>query len=239
MNTKSNPSPEEVALLIKKRLKTFWGYGNLDGRTWFIGMEEGLGKDEPFPLERFMSTAGKAVVDIRDNTAPDHQRWFQPKSATQPTWRVLIGLLMYRRLRSIPKLADIRTYQLLEFGLKNNDHAILELMPLPANSTSDWIYQDVPLKGLITREEYLSTYKPTRVELLKALIEKHQPKLVLFYSRSYLTDWQTIVPKPFIEVIPGKLHLVKYKGTTYAVTPHPVSRGMKTADWEEIAKHLY
>ncbi len=237
----STTTTQEVATLLKKRLKTFWGYGNLDGRTWFVGMEEGLGKQEPFPLERFRSTAGKAVVDIRDNTAEDHQRWFNPKSAIQPTWRILISLLMYRRLRRIPKLADIRTYQFLEFGLKNNDHALLELMPLPASSTNeaDWIYSDVPLKGLKTRKEYLATYKPARVEALKTLIEKHQPKLVLFYSRTYLTDWQQIVPKPLVEVIPGKLHLVKYKGTTYAVIPHPTSRWMKTTDWALIAEKIY
>ncbi len=241
MNTKLNPSSEEVALLIKKRLKTFWGYGNLDGRTWLIGMEEGIGKDEPFPLERFVSTANKSIVDIRDNTASDHQRWFIPNAPTQSTWRMLITLLMYRRMKKIPKLADIRTYQLLEFGLKNNDHALLELMPLPSRSTHEvnWLYSDVQLEGLSSRKDYLATYKPARVAALKALIEKHQPKLVLFYSRTYLTDWQLIVPKPLVEVIAGKLHLVKHKGTIYAVTPHPTSRGMKTEDWAEIAKHLY
>lgn len=240
MNKKSLPSSEEVALLIKKRLKNFWGYGNLKGSTWFIGMEEGLAASESFPYERFESTADKAVVDIVGNTAADHNVWFEASAPTQRTWRPLIFILLYLKLGRVPKLSEIREYQIAEFGRTKCDHAVLELMPLPSRSVkaSDWIYSDVPLTGLASRKEYLATYKPARVEALKALIEQHQPKLVLFYSRSYLTDWQTIVPKPFKEVIPGKLHLVKYDGITYAVTAHPTSRGMTNQDWEEIAKRL-
>lgn len=240
MHTKSLPSSEEAASLIKKRLKNFWGYGNLKGSTWLIGMEEGLAANESFPYERFESTAGKAVVDIVGNTAADHNVWFEASAPTQRTWRPLIFILLYLKLGRVPKLSEIREYQIAEFGRTKCDHAVLELMPLPSRSVkaSDWIYSDVPLKGLASRKEYLATYKPARVEALKALIEKHQPKLVLFYSRSYFTDWQTIVPKPFKEVIPGKLHLVKRDGTTYAVTAHPTSRGMTNQDWEEIAKRL-
>jgi hypothetical protein len=240
MNIKTLPSSEEIAILIKKRLKNFWGYGNLKGSIWFIGMEEGLGEKESFPYERFASTAGKAVVDIVGNTAAEHNVWFEMNAPTQRTWRPLIFILLYLKHNRVPTLSEIREAQIAQFGRTKSDHAVLELMPLPSRSVkvSDWIYSKVPLEGLLSRREYLKTYKPARVEALKGLIEKHQPKLVIFYSRSYLTDWQTIVPKPFKEVIPGKLHLAKANGTTYAVTAHPTSRGMTNQDWEEIAKRL-
>ncbi len=240
MNKKSLPSSEEVALLIEKRLKNFWGYGNLKGSTWFIGMEEGIGEKEPFPLERFQSTADKAVVDIRGNLADDHNYWFTSQAPTQSTWRILIFIILYQKLKRMPTLSEIREYQITDFGRTKSDHAVLELMPLPSRSVraQDWLYSNVPLKGLSSRKEYLKTYKPERVEALKALIEKHQPKLVIFYSRSYFTDWQTIVPKPLKEVIPGKLHLAKANDTTFAVTVHPVGRGIKNQDWVEIAKRL-
>ena len=239
MNT-IKPSSNEAALLIKKRLETFWGYGNLKGDTWFVGMEEGIGRNEGFPLERFISTAGKAVVDIRGNLAVDHNVFFEQAAPTQSTWRPLIFILLSLKLGRIPKLSEIREYQISTFGRTQSDHAVLELMPLPSRSVkaSDWLYSDVPLTGLTSRKEYLKTYKPARVEALKALIEKHQPKLVLFYSRSYLTDWQHIVPKPLKEVIPGRLHIAKANGTTYAVTAHPTSRGVSTEDWEKVAKCL-
>lgn len=239
MNTQ-NPSPEEVALLISRRLKKFWGYGNLKGSVWLIGMEEGIGADEDFPITRFESTSGKEVVDITDNTAEDHNRWFKSGAATQRTWRPLIFILLYQTLGRAPTLEEIRDYQINHFGRKNSDHAILELMPLPSRSlkASDWIYSDVQLTGLKNRKEYLAMYKPERVKLLQALIEKHQPKLVLFYSRSYLPDWQSIVPKTLKEVIPEKLHVAKVGGTTYAVTAHPVSHGLSTKDWEMIARKV-
>jgi hypothetical protein len=241
MNKNTLPSSTEVALLIKNRLQNFWGYGNLKGKIWFVGMEEGIGADEPFPLERFISTKDKVVTDIRDNTSPDHQRWFKLNAPTQNTYRPLIYILMYLRLRRMPKIQDVRMYQFCEFGLANNTHALLELMPLPSRSVKaeDWLYSEVPLEGLKTRKEYLKKYKPARTEALKALIEKHQPKLVLFYSRSYLNDWQHIIPEPLNEIIPGKLHMVKCQNTTYAVTAHPTSRGMKTSDWEEIASKIF
>ena len=239
MNTQ-NPSPEEVALLISRRLKKFWGYGNLKGSVWFIGMEEGIGIDEDFPITRFQSTDEKEVVDITDNIAEDHHRWFQTGAATQRTWRPLIFILLYQRLGRVPSLEEIRDYQINYFGRRKSDHAILELMPLPARSlkASDWIYSDVQLNGLKNRKEYLATYKSERVKLLQALIEKHQPKVVLFYSRSYMADWQSIVPKLLKEVIPEKLHVAKANGTTYAVTAHPVSHGMSTKDWEIIARTI-
>jgi hypothetical protein len=240
MNTKTLSSSEEVSLLIQKRLKNFWGYGNLKGSAWFVGMEEGIGEHEGFPLERFQSTADKVVVNITDNTSAEHNIWFEANAPTQRTWRPLIFILLYLKHKRVPTLSEIREAQIVEFGRNKSDHAVIELMPLPSRSVkaSDWIYSKVPLEGLSSRKEYLKTYKPARVEALKALIEKHQPKLVVFYSRSYLTDWQTIVPRPFKEVIPGKLHLAKVDGTTYAVTAHPTSRGMTNQDWEEIAKRL-
>ena len=233
-------SSSEIALLIQKRLKNFWGYGNLKGPVWFIGMEEGLGDSEGLPFERFISTDGKVVVDITSNTSADHQALFKEGAKTQPTWRPLIFILLYQRFGRVPTLAEIRDYQINHFGRTTSAHAILELMPLPAKSTkkADWIYQDVPLIGLTHREEYLATYLPDRVQALKLLIEKHQPKLVLFYSRSYLNEWQSIIPKKLKEAIPDKLHMVKVDKTIYAVTPHPTSRGLSTDDWVQITKRL-
>jgi hypothetical protein len=232
-------SPQELSLLILKRLKNFWGYGNLKGSVWFIGMEEGLGENEGFPLERFQATDGKAVVDIRSNTADDHQK-FLISGKYQPTWNRLIFVLLYQKLGRVPTKEDIRNYQINDFGRIKSDHAILELMPLPARSVVkiDWIYHDIPLIGLTHREEYLASYKPDRIQALKALIKKHQPKLVLFYSRTYFDDWQSIVPKKLKEVIPDKLHTAKVGSTVYAVTAHPTSFGISTSDWTQIAKKL-
>jgi hypothetical protein len=41
MNTQESPFGEEFKVLIRERIKSFWGYGNLNSPYWFIGMEEG------------------------------------------------------------------------------------------------------------------------------------------------------------------------------------------------------
>ena len=203
-------------------------------------MEEGLGASEGFPRPRFMATDGKVVVDTTDNTETNHQSWFKAGAKTQPTWRKMIFILLYQELKRVPTIEEIRDYQINRLGRIKSDHAILELMPLPAKSIkkADWIYQDILLIGLTNRAEYIASYLPERVRGLKALIEKHQPKLVIFYSRTYLPYWQLIVPSELKEVIPGKMHIAKIAHITYAVTAHPVSRGITKQDWEKIAKKL-
>ena len=62
--------------LIEGRINNFWGYGNLDGNVWFIGLEEGFGGNEN-DLARRLSK-NKVVLDnqgdMRD--VADHIRWF-------------------------------------------------------------------------------------------------------------------------------------------------------------------
>lgn len=65
MKNNQSPSGDDFKVLTENRLKNFWGYGNLDATTWFIGMEEGLGKGAPYLMERFLAADGKATVDMR------------------------------------------------------------------------------------------------------------------------------------------------------------------------------
>src|SRR5690606_2213018 len=131
-------------------------------------------------------------------------------------------------------------FQISSFGRKTADHATLELMPLPSKSIkeSDWLYRDFNIDGLSSRKDYLHTYKPKQVHKLQELIHLHKPKLVLFYSRTYLSDCQQITDAPFEEVIAKKLHIAKGHGTLYAVVPHATSFCMSTNDWRNITERI-
>ena len=37
--------------ILQDRIKNFWGYGSLDAKVWFVGMEEGLGPTVDTELE--------------------------------------------------------------------------------------------------------------------------------------------------------------------------------------------
>lgn len=242
MNKTQSPFGDDFKVLIQERIKNFWGYGNLDSEVWFVGMEEGYNETNEVLFERFKATAHKAVFDIYDDLKvdPGHVYWFEENAPTQSTYRPLIYIHRFLQTGVEPTIEEIREYQIKKFGRKTADHAVLELMPLPSKSIkeSDWLYADSGVEGLSTRKEYLATYKSQRVRELHTLIQEHKPKLVLFYSRTYLSDWQQIVSVPFEEVTPKKLHIAKDHDTVYAVVPHATSFGMSKNDWRDIAERI-
>jgi len=242
MNNFKSPFGDDFKILIQERIKNFFGYGNLDSDVWFVGMEEGFDGSMDLLYQRFKTTSNKVVCDIVEDmrTSPDHLRWFEGNAPTQKTYRPLIFIQLYLKTGTEPTLEEIRQFQINSFGRKIADHTVLELMPLPSKSIkeSDWLYGDFNIEGLASRREYLKTYKSERVEGLQKLIQKHRPKLVLFYSRTYLPDWQQIADIPFEEVLPRKLHIAKDHGTLYAVVPHATSFGMSNGDWRAIAEKI-
>ncbi len=242
METRTPSSEGNFQYLIKERIKNFWGYGNLDGDVWFVGMEEGCDGSIPNLIKRFESTAHTAVVDIhadmQDNE--EHLRWFQKGAPTQSTYRRLIYLLLYFQHKKAPTLEDIREYQINHFGRTKSNHALFELMPLPARSlkTKDWVYASSGVEGLSLRREYLKVYKPERIKRLRELIQKHKPKVMICYSMVYLEDWKQVTDVLFREVIPMKLHIAKDDHTVYAVVPHSVAHGMSNDNWKQIAEKI-
>lgn len=243
MNTKESPFGEEFEVLIRERIKNFWGYGNLDSPYWFIGMEEGYNETNEILLDRFTATADQRVCDIYEDLIdyPGHAKWFKDSAPIQPTYRRLIEMMIYAETDSHPDKEAIREFQIKRLGRKKSNHALLELMPLPSKSIAekDWLYTNSGVEGLSSRKDYLETYKDERTEALRNLIEKYKPKYVICYSLSYQEDWQQLTDAPFIEVNPRRLYLAKDSETTVAITPHSVAQGLSNKDWQMIIEELF
>lgn len=231
---------EQLKFLIRERIKNFWGYGNLHGDVWFVGMEEGYNDQNESLEERLKATAGAQVFDVYESLKvdPGHVFWFEDGAPTQATYRRIIYIYLYAKNGVEPTIEDIRQFQIQELGRSHANHALLELMPLPSKSIrpKDWIYTDFGIEGLSSRREYLNVYKPQRVQALHALIRKHKPKMVLFYSLLYLKDWESVVGSPLDEILPRKLYTKKNDDTLYVVVPHSVARSMTKDNWAEIAQ---
>lgn len=242
MDNRIKLNNEELDTLIQNRINNFWGYGNLKGKTWFIGMEEGTNQNIENLITRLRETSNGEVFDLVEDfrSDPRHVNWFKNNAPTQSTYRALIYINLYLNTRRDPTLEEIRQYQIDRFGRRSSDHALLELMPLPSKSIreQDWLYASSGAEGLRTRKDYLNRYKPDRVEKLRELIKVYKPKLVVFYSLTYLLDWQKITGVTLHEVIPKKLYIAIDLGTVYAVTPHSTSFGMSTDDWRNISEKL-
>jgi hypothetical protein len=242
MNKISPSSEGRFRFLIQERIKNFWGYGTLEGDVWLVGMEEGCDGSIFNLIRRFEATSHGEACDIYEDMqdSEEHLRWFREGAPTQATYRKLIYLLLYFQTGKVPTLEDIREYQINHFGRKKNNHAVLELMPLPAKSlkAKDWVYASSGIVGLASRREYLSTYKPERVKRLRELIREYKPKIVVCYSMVYLDDWRLLTDTPLAEVMEKKLYIAKDDHTLYAVVPHSVARGMMNNDWKQIAETI-
>ncbi len=143
----------------------------------------------------------------------------------------------------MPDSEEIRNFQLHKLGREfikgePNDHAILELMPLPNPGISQWIYGDLGIGSLYTRKMYLEIYKPARIKRLISLIKEHKPQLVVFYSTSYLEDWKKIASCDLTEVQKDQYMGFNDK-TLFCVLRHPVAHGISNYDWERWGQEIY
>ena len=242
MKNQTPSSEGSFQYLTKERIKNFWGYGNFKGNIWFVGMEEGCDGSINKLIKRFEATSQGEIFDIYDDMRcdADHMCWFEKGAKTQATYRKLIYILLYLKTNKEPTIEEIREYQIKHFGRKKTDHAVLELMPLPCKSISkkDWIYESSGIDGLLSRKEYLKTYRPERAKRLRELIQEHKPKLVIFYSMSYLDDLKNITKVQFDEVIKKKLYIAKDDSTLYAVVPHSTAHGMFSSDWKQVVEKI-
>jgi hypothetical protein len=221
-----------TADILQRRIEMFWGYGSLKSPVWFVGMEEGLGfnTSEEQLDARFFATDGKTTVDMRRDMMQvrDHIECVMNSPRIQPTWKYPIALCLYLKNQKFPLKEEIRNYQ--EFVLGDNkreQNAVIELMPLPSNKAheSAWIYGKYGISGLNSRKEYLAMHKSKRVKELRSLIKTYSPKLVIFHSLGYLSDWVQIVGIKFEEMVP-QMYFAENGGTDFCVIPQGSSFGM-------------
>jgi hypothetical protein len=231
-------------VLVQERIKNFWGYGSLESPTWFVGMEEGFesSTDPTELITRFKATHGHTTVDMRNGMeeVADHIRWFQPGAPIQPTWKYPIALYLYLKNTAVPTKEDIRDYQAIKLGdTLLHETAAIELMPLPSNrvSKATWMYGDVNLPHLQTRDAYLEAYKPAQVQKLKQMIAENHPKLIIFYSLTYLPEWIEIIGLTPREMTKG-MYFAYHGDTAYCVIPQSASFGMSYKRVYEFADTL-
>ena len=218
--------------LIQRRIEMFWGYGSLKSPVWFVGMEEGLGfnTSEEQLEARFLATDGKTTVDMRRDMmqVQDHIKCVMNSPRIQPTWKYPIAICLYLKNRRVPLKEEIRNYQ--EFILGDNirkQDAVIELMPLPSNKAheSAWIYGKYGISGLNSRKEYIAIYKTKRVNELSSLIKNYSPKLVIFHSLGYFSDWTQVAGVKF-EEMSSQMYFAENGDTAFCVIPQGSSFGM-------------
>ncbi len=246
--------------LLEEYMNTFYGYGNLKGKYWFIGMEEGGGNSIEEIISRLdiWKNAGKpTLLDnyqfhslIRGAGDSTFDRFFKgDKSTYQKTWGGLIKLLLCYKGENELNLKDIKCYQSDELGRHDSENCLIELFPLPSPGITAFNYSKwTDIEYLKSRETYKQQLAEIRVQQLKTLISTHKPELVVFYSFSndYIKSWSEISGINFESIQMESLDLnantgakIAFSGMTcFTVIYHPTYRGIGNNYYRNIGSLL-
>lgn len=228
--------------LLHTFMHHFYGYGNYQGDYWFIGMEERGGRTFEEVSKRLAVWDRRGRQELED-VAGYHSElgitWpFVPKPKLQRTWDKLIQVLLCIEGKT-PTKEDVRRYQQLHWARRTSSVCLLELLPLPSLSTSHWLYaQHSQLPDLMTREHYRERWSALRIDHLRQRIVVHQPKVVIFYSVSYLRYWEAIVGAPLPPILAGTMYARYQDHCLYLVLKHPAATGVTSEYFHEAGRYI-
>lgn len=174
-----------------EHLLHFIGYGKLDAKIWFLGMEEAGGGEENIrarlKFSRVMDCANahKKILGITKFHTGD--------KTIQRTWRGMCYIMLRRKGKPIDR-ESIRNYQADYLGRSHGDSLLCELMPIPKPNTHAWGYETL-IPQFESREDYYKKVKPCRVEYLQGLIQEYRPKVVIGYGKGYWPAYRELFPK--------------------------------------------
>ncbi len=166
------------------RIERFVGYGRIDAPVIFIGMEEGLSKEDSLEEDLRVRSRFERVMDLKDahNGIAGTERLFDPaRTKCQRTWRPMCDLML-RRSGEIPTLEKRNLYQAMKLGRANGETLLCELLPYPSRSASTWTYS----ARFNSREAYRDVMLPRRIRLLQDAIREAKREAIVCYGKS---DW--------------------------------------------------
>lgn len=212
------------------------GYGNPNGKYWFIGPEEGgdiKGNKDRMEVwsemgmnENFLDMKNFHLTLSKRSKFKNISNFFQGKeSKLQSTWNGILKILMSLTQNENDDKTR-REYQSNLLGSSMGETVIGELYPFSSKSLND----SLSLKYFgKSKKKYWEEFSPNREFLIGQKIQKHKPKLVCFYSTSFKENWYRIIastnPKSQIQFY-YELNMEYYKSneTLFVIIPHPISR---------------
>jgi len=203
--------------------KEWYGHGQWNAPYWFVGPEPGMAKTEGDDLtERCLAwqrAGGGSLIDCaRYHKALKIDSWHSANAQLQPTWGKLIRLLLSFQGQKLSRQMIVN-YQRGHWGGDGGETCVIELSPLAANNTG--VDRD--------RKRFLTD----RTAFLRSTILQCKPTFVVMYGKGCLSQWQQIAGGEFDN------QGIREIGTTIALTTkHPVARGARNQDWEQLGKLL-
>jgi len=205
---------------IREMARGCYGYGRWDAPYWFMGLEEGMGRNEnddlDLRLEAWRQLGSRELNDCKSFHEAIKEYRLHREGKLVPTWRSLILLLM-TFLEKPNDRESLRSYQRSHWGSSSGETCVIELSGLAARNLN------APRDRESFREERIT-------KIRERLNENNSTvKLVVMYGRTRKESWEKIAGRTF----PPDGILTS--GTTIiAHTPAPVAFGLTNEYWEEL-----
>jgi len=206
-----------------------YGFGSWDAPYWFIGPEQGQGKEENHELSRRAKAWLQLDVDGLCDCRKFHDlieitEWHRDNPALQPTWRPLMLLLMTFLQQSTDK-ESLRVYQRDKWGILNGQTCVIELSGLPANNFK------------IQRQREL--FRQERMDTIRQRMRAHKPALVFMFGKGQRKQWEQIAGDSFSddEIDGYTAGIQKCGSSLIAFAPHP-HYGPGNAYWIKFGEKL-
>jgi hypothetical protein len=209
-----------------RHLLNFIGYGNLDADVWWLGMEEGMARDDSPEANLRARLKFEPVEDLRDacvrNGLTKHH---EGNRVSQATWWPMCEVMLHVSGRQVDRESK-RAYQAERLGRHSGETLLLELMPIPKPDFGSWGYEEL-IPQFHSRDDYYGQVMPERVAMIRGLIHKHRPRLVIGYGKAYWEHYQKLFPGlDFHAPADAERFLIGCAETTAVLTPHMTSRQM-------------
>jgi hypothetical protein len=215
---------------------TLYGYGSYSAPYWFVGMEEGGGRNFEELEKRITSwdvRGRNELEDLREyHTTIGHDKWFAPKAPLQKTWSQYIRIILAAQGRHTDK-ETIRSFQVEELG-KTGESCLMELFPLASRSIKIWRYPEWSnLPQLQTRTAYRNYYGKSRAQHIRSRMLEHSPKAVVFasFSQYYISWWQSITNDSLILTEKRTCYVGQVGRTFCIIMHHPMSQSGVTNEY--------
>ncbi len=212
---------------IPSPIRDFLGYGNLRGKVWFIGLEEGFQSPYTKPkhsdFEEYLQKQHQNRMNFEETMDLDKamvqmEGWqnFEEKikHTKTHTW-----LFMSKLLEGLE--VDYESYLHTTLGHKSSNHLITEILPLPTPSNNDKDWPTLYHKYYATKKEYKRVELPYRIKLLRDKILQYQPSVIMCYGISKWASFEKVFDVDFKEIrIDGKrVRQAKDLGAHVYLTP--------------------
>jgi hypothetical protein len=254
--------------LTSDYMRGFLGYGNPNGRWWFVGREEGGGQtwEEVQARIQYWNQNRPYHFDAVDfHRAVGHglEQWFPTDKLPrlQSTWNKLIGIMLAANgiidsdTPNAERIEFTRKFQAQYWGRNESDTFLTEILPLPSPTESPWHYSrpdwwdnNAPPQFALNRKEAFAHSETQRLLILESLWEvsrgKNKEKIVVYYAggsdRHDDQYWNWLTQTlGFGENLPLVNDQPNLINETIIVRiPHVQAWGRTTADWINIGQQI-